>query len=212
MFDCVLIYIRINMQIDKQKLDEIVKAYYEGNCNSKLMENKIISLMSPLVDGVTSKYKKFANYEDLKQDAYEALISSMKTFRPGKGDFIWWASKYIKTIVSRRANRHSTIKIPLKKARTLIPYKTSTMPIIIDLNTPENSYDTQEELKILKESIKKLDKNEQQIMSMYFDVFSNSTKTMAEISKIMKLSRSAVASIVDTATEKLKLSISELDS
>lgn len=195
------------MQIDKDKLDVLVKDYYENP--SKLLENKIIIMMAPLINGVTSKYKKFSNYDDLKQDAYEALISAMKTYKPNKGDFIWWASKYIKTIVSRRANKHSTIKIPLNKTKLIIPYKTSTMPIIIDNKNPDSLYEAEEEIQLLKKSLKTLSSNEQKIMSMYFDVLSNSTKTIAEISKIMKIPRSAVNSTVESASEKIKNSIKE---
>lgn len=81
-----------------------------------------------IVEGRAGKYKQFSNYEDLKQDGRLALLAALNSFYPDKGSFMFWANRYIKTRLSRQANKHSVLKIPLKKARNIQPFKVSKMP------------------------------------------------------------------------------------
>lgn len=102
------------------------------------------------------KYKKFPNYQDLEQDGFEALMNAIRTYDPKKGSFTWWADKYIATKIARSANAHSTIRIPLKKAKDMKPYKTSVIPVMLDgtisaVDKIANSEDSAQISNILKE-------------------------------------------------------------
>lgn len=84
-------------------------------------KNLIIEKLKYIVHSKTSSYKKFSNYEDLNQDGYEALIMGLNNFNPSKGSIFWWLHKYIDTRISRKANAHSVVKIPIKVAKNLPP-------------------------------------------------------------------------------------------
>jgi RNA polymerase sigma factor (sigma-70 family) len=108
--------------------DDIIKM----NSDFKNYQTYCFKKLEPLILSRVSRYRRFDNYDDLKQDAYEALFLALESFDPMKGSFLWWANYYINTIVSRCANTHSTIRIPIKKAKELRPHKESELPILID--------------------------------------------------------------------------------
>jgi RNA polymerase sigma factor (sigma-70 family) len=130
----------------------------------KNCQNKCINAIKPLVLSRVGKYKRFSNYEDLKQDGFEAVILALETYDPNKGSFIWWADHYIKTKVSRSANMHSTIRIPLKKAKERAPHKETTMPILVNFTfnpcreaqDKENTIEISEAISVLPPENKKL--------------------------------------------------------
>ncbi len=76
-----------------------------------------------LVQMRARKYRRFSNHEDLVQDGRIALLLALESFDPNKGNFFWWADQYIKTKLSREANKHSVLRIPIKTARTIQPQK-----------------------------------------------------------------------------------------
>ena len=98
----------------------------------ELVQSQCAKELDYLVEARTRRYKSFSNYDDLRQDGRLALYLALQSYEPEKGDFYWWANKYIKTKISREANRHSTIKIPLKHTKYVTPYKVSQLPIIVD--------------------------------------------------------------------------------
>ena len=127
-------------RITKEEIDEVAIKYITlrekaktGNKSDQLRfdayKNICAQRFKSLIVHHTRKYRRFSNHVDLEQDGFEALINALGTFDPEKGSFAWWANRYIKTRVQRKANAHSTIKFPIKKAREVKPYKISTMPI-----------------------------------------------------------------------------------
>jgi DNA-directed RNA polymerase specialized sigma subunit len=100
--------------------------------NFKKQETLCVEKFGYLVTMKTSRYKSFANYQDLNQEGYEALLKGMKNYNPKKGNAFWWFHKYIDTRISRSANLHTTIRYPLKVAKALPPHKESTMPIMVE--------------------------------------------------------------------------------
>jgi RNA polymerase sigma factor (sigma-70 family) len=117
-------------EIDKLALQFCdIKSKYEQNALSKNLFSKecnvCINKLSYLVYNRTNRYRKFSNYEDLVQEGFEGLMSALKNFDPSKGNFVGWANKYIGTKVSRAANNHSSLRIPIKKAGDMKPMKFS---------------------------------------------------------------------------------------
>lgn len=100
-------------------------------------KNNCLQNLVWLVTARTGKYKKFPNYEDLTQDGQEALIMALNSYKPGKGNFLTWAHYYIKTKLSRKANKHSALHIPMAAAKEHKPHKVNELPIMIDDSDPQ---------------------------------------------------------------------------
>ena len=174
-----------------------IKEYknYQNFCANKL---------SPLVNNKTNKYKKFSNYPDLQQDGFEALMLAFETYNPDKGDFVWWASKYINTRVCRSANAHSTIRFPLKKAKDLQPYKTNTMPVLVDSKKdPFENIDDAQQKSVIKDVISELPEKQKQIILSHYE-FKEGNASISNISKELKISRPACVKLLEEAERSLK--------
>lgn len=172
----------------------------------KTYQNYCASKLAPLVYCKTSKYRKFSNYPDLQQDGFEALMLAFETFDPNKGDFTWWASKYINTRVSRAANAHSTIRFPLKKAKELQPYKISIMPVLIDpKRTPLEDVEQAQESNVVQKAIAQLPPKQKQIILMHYDfVEGKKSNSISKISQELKISRPTCVRLLEEAEKSLK--------
>jgi len=165
---------------------------YEGYCLKKF---------DYLVVSKTKKYSRFANYKDLQQDGRLALMLALRSFDLEKGSFFWWAEKYIQTKISREANRHSTIKIPIKQTKNFQPFKVSDMPVIID-DEPD-AFETIENNQ-LKESVNraidKLPEDQRQIIKL------NGIKSysISKIAREMKIARPTCIKLLQEAKQNLK--------
>lgn len=161
-----------------------------------------------LVDSRTKRYKKFANYEDLKQDGRLALFLALQSYDPEKGDFFWWANKYIKTKISREANRHSTIKIPLKHTKYVQPYKVATIPIITDTApTPVESINEVETSSLIRQAIDKLPEDQKNAIRLHFEFDTHRNETSSSVGKIcekLNISRPSCLKLLNDAKKTLK--------
>lgn len=205
----------------KEEINEIAKEFVElreriGNSKKeknkskfKLFQNAVVKKLSHLVLLRTNRYRMFNNYHDLQQDGFEALFMALKTYRPEKGDFSWWAMKYIDTRISRAANCHSTIKFPLKKAREMQPHKVSTFPEIIDLNkNPHENAEAVEIKNVIMGAIGLLPDKQKKIILMSYELTGTRAYTISKISEELKISRPACIKLLDEAKENLKLTLS----
>lgn len=156
------------------------------------------------------KYRKFSNYKDLEQDGYEALMLALRTYDPKKGSFTWWADKYISTRISRAANAHSTIRFPLKKARELKPFKTSTMPVIIDSNPDALQYiEANEASNNVLKAIKELPEQHQKVINFVYGFHGLKPHSIGNALKTFSLSRPQCLKILEEAKLKLKEKLTE---
>lgn len=194
------------------KLKENAKNGSEKNIKDfKKFQNECIKKLTPLVTKKTSKYKKFSNYKDLEQDGFEALLMALNTYKPEKGSFGFWASQYIKTRVSRSANAHSTIKIPIKKAKLLKPYKTTSIPIMFDGKpTPIESFQTNENSFILKEAVNKLPTDQRKVIKMTYGLNGVQPNTAINIMEYLSISRQEYNKLLTKAKKNLKRDLRDL--
>jgi len=160
-----------------------------------------------LVVSKVQRYRKFANYDDLKQDGRIALLMALRNFEPTKGSFFWWANQYINTKVKREANRHSTMKIPMKHAKKTQPYKVSQLPILIDSGPSALEIIENNELKSqVVAAINKLPDEQKKILEL------NGIKSysISQISKELKIARMECIKILNEARKNLKTSLENL--
>lgn len=174
------------------------------------IQNQCIKQLNYLVEDRASKYKGFSNYEDLCQDGRLALYRALQTYKPEKGNFFWWANEYVKTKLSREANNHSTIKIPLKKAKDIKPHKENTIPIIVDSSNALEKMETHETSLKIKNAINKLPNKQKKIINLHFEMGldPNNDSTAVKICKKMKISRMSFLKLLDKAKENLKVELS----
>jgi RNA polymerase sigma factor (sigma-70 family) len=204
-------------KIDYTKTNElltnliIAKKRYKRN-NSKinsLKYNEILSLcvnaFDFLVKNRTKRYYKFSNYEDLVQEGRIALISALNTYDNKKGNFYIWAKLYINTKVSRQANCHSTVKIPIKAVAKNKPKKVD-MPVITDNSkTAFESLYFNEMKDIVLKAISKLPGEQQKILEL------NNYKyySINKICDTLDISRGDCLKLLKQAHKSLKISLSE---
>jgi hypothetical protein len=166
-------------------------------------KNWAIGKLKPLVEIRSSRYKKFANHPDLEQDGYEALMLALNSFDPKKGSFTWWADKYIATRISRCANSHSVIHIPIKQARETKPLKVNEFPLMIDdANDPLRAAVDNQTSDRLIGLINQLEGAD--IIKHVFGIGGNRTTTIKSAMVRFGKSRSEIMKIINESKEKLK--------
>ena len=160
----------------------------------------------------TRKYRRFSNHVDLEQDGFEALINALGTFNPEKGSFAWWANRYIKTRVQRKANAHSTIKFPIKKAREVKPYKISTMPIRIEPG-PDALEETErlESSKNIGNAIEKLTFQQRLVVSMKYGFNGMRERPVGKILEELSISRQQYSKLLSEAENQIKKHLLRVD-
>lgn len=202
---------------NKDEINEIAKEFVElreraEKSKSKKIKSKFIEFQEVVVKKLshlvllrTNRYRMFNNHHDLQQDGFEALFMALKTYRPEKGDFSWWAKKYIDTRVSRAANSHSTIKYPLKTIKDFKPHKMNSIPIITDTaSTPQENLENSELKKAVTEAINLLPEIQQVVVKLSFEMAGNRASTITKISEELKISRTNCIKILDSAKNSLK--------
>ena len=168
-----------------------------------------------LIDASTKRYRGFSNYEDLKQDGRIALYRALQTYKPEKGDFYWWANKYIKTKISREANRHSTIKVPLKQAKLVQPYKVSQLPIIIDGEPNALDHIAKDEaVTLIRSAVEKLPDDQRKVITLHYELggVSDNRRDLYSIGKIcdrLNISRISCIKLLSEAKKTLKKELIE---
>jgi len=178
------------------------KAVNEFKDYQKFISQKL----SFLVEIKTKRYRQFDNYADLCQVGYEALFMSLETFDASKSDFSYWALRYIGTKVSRAANTHSTIRVPLKKAKAQTPYKVDNIPIIVDTaKSPQQYFEEKQDCSFIHESIEELPELQKKAIRLYYGFEKSVEKeTILNVMKNMNISRMAVLELLRTAESNLK--------
>lgn len=177
--------------------------YYQQICINKF---EYIIMMH------TYKYKKFANYNDLKQEGFIALISALRTYNPKKGNFYAWCHKYIGTKISREANKHSTIKIPLQKTKNFCPIKVTKFPLMLD-QSPDSfdQIETIENKREIGKALSLLPQRERKIIQMSFGVGGIKPHSINKISKQLNISIAECSSIRNEAIEILKKHLEQIN-
>ncbi len=204
-------------------LDKLVtlrrKCLKSNNANLKKELEQVQQLcvieLDYLIRTHTRRYKSFSNYDDLCQDGRLALYSALQNYEPEKGDFYWWANHYVKTKISREANRHSTIKIPLKHTKYVTPYKVSQLPIIVD-NTPNavESMEMGELKKIIKLAVNRLPDDQRRVIELHYEMSSGShhceSQSIGKICDKLSITRVNCMKLLNEAKRTLKQELSEL--
>lgn len=152
-----------NFELSKSKKD-----LRDLNAHKNLMANKF----KYIIQSKTSQYKKFSNYEDLNQDGYEAFMMAINTFDPKKdASIFWWLHKYIDTRIVRKANAHSIVKVPIKKAKNNPPKKEKISFNAEDMSSnPEEKYFKKIDLIDLESRLKKLTLDERKLISDVYGI------------------------------------------
>jgi len=153
------------------------------------------------------KYRSFSNYEDLLQDGRVALILALNSYKVGRGCWFWWANHYVGTKVSREANRHSIIKIPIKKTKIILPYKVSQLPIIIDEGKSAlESIEISESDTRVHTAIAKLPTLQRRVVEMFFEVGGNAhgSSSISKICDELKISKKDCQKVLVMAKRDLK--------
>jgi len=160
-----------------------------------------------LVVARAGRYKSFSNYNDLIQDGRIALLYALRNFDLGKGSFFWWVNQYVKTKLSREANRHSTIKIPIKHAKAMVPHKMSQLPVMISTENPESSVSGKQTARILKKAIDSLSPEQKMVLDL--NAFDDAS--INKISKTLKMSNPNCSKLLDEAKKSLRNKLESLD-
>lgn len=190
---------------------------------SQLLKKQLESILSTctqeleyLIDYRTKRYKNFANYEDLKQDGRMALYRALQTYDPAKGDFYWWCNKYIKTKISREANRHSTIKVPLKHAKSNLPYKVQQIPVLVDASpNPLEAISTDQINVLIREAVEKLPIEQRKVIKLHYELSGgvDRSKGLCSIGKIcdkLNISRANCLKLLSDAKSSLQKELADI--
>ena len=174
-----------------------------SNCSSrddisKRYGNELIRGLSFIPLSVTSRYKKFSNYQDLVQVAYETLWKSIISFDINKSDnFYYWAFLWTRQSVAQAALKE---KIYLEA--------TSCSGLNLDVNGHtdfEKELLEIEDSALMKKSIAELSPSQSYVMNEVYQ----ENKSLRDIGIAMSLSHESVRKIRDDATRRLKMIIDQ---
>ena len=182
---------------------------------SKLIKDKInydnqlnltIKKFSYIVDIHTNNYKKYANYQDLKQEGLMGLFLALNKFNPDRSkNFFKLANWYIGTRILRSAHKHDVIRFTLKQSKDNQHLnRVESMPTIIDEDkTPYENLESNIIAKDVTIAMSKLLDVERNIVSMYFGIDKSKKNTITNICNQTKMSRVKVLEVLKSAYEKL---------
>lgn len=174
----------------------------------KKHENVCVEKFKYLITMRTGKYKNFSNYDDLNQEGMEALVKAIKTYNPKKGNWFWWAHKYIDTRISRSANLHTTIRYPLKVAKQHTPHKEAIMPLLIeDRYCPDKQYEDMQVYSSLEKATNLLSKDQRQLIEMAFGFSGDKPLSINKICKKLNISRVHCIKEINSALALIKENI-----
>jgi len=193
----------------------------DTNTNSKLVQQELREVQEEcaksldyLVDARTRRYKNFPNYDDLKQDGRLALCLALKSYNPEKGNIFWWANKYIKTKISREANRHSTLKIPIPHTKTVQPYKVSQLPIIVDNNLSAfEKIMIQQYESMVRTALLRLPNEQRQVIELHYEINNRNRRDSNSIGTIcekLNITKSTCTKLLREAKKNLKTELNSL--
>lgn len=215
---------KIKTRVDETEANELILKFIELRDNYKKSNSKedlkklekikniCVEKFRPLVHVRTRHYKKYGNYQDLVQEGYVALSLAMNNYNPNKGSWLWWAHKYVKTKVARKAKDHGLIKSSFKEMKkgnvpVIVP-----LEIMIENNSPEQLLIDKRDTCNIDKYFSSLTEIEKKIVSMYFGFqnidgdFSNNGKKIkiTEISRELNLKNHIVNGIVNGAVFKMQ--------
>lgn len=174
----------------------------------KMHEKKCIDNFKYVIKMKTSRYKSFSNYDDLNQEATEALLKAMNNYNPKKGSFFWWCHKYIDTRISRTANLHTTIRFPLRVAKETTPHKEPIPKNLIDLHlNPEKQVESFELRKVIDLAVNSLPEQQKRIVSMFYGTDGDKPYSINKICEKLNISRAYCLKEIKIASSKLKENI-----
>jgi RNA polymerase sigma factor (sigma-70 family) len=177
----------------------------------KYKQQDIIKNLKCLVDIRSFKYKKFSNFQDLEQEGFEALLMALNTFKPNTSSFTWWADKYISTRLSRAANAHSTVRVPIKHAKENKPLKASTIPIIIDEEDGFSILQSKDMEKKILAAVEQLPEINKKIISMLYGLNGIRQYNITQLCEKFSLNKSESTKLVNDSKKKLKTILQNYD-
>ena len=171
----------------------------------KRHENLCVKEFSYLITMHTNRYKQFANFEDLNQEGFLALLKAMNNYDPKKGSVFWWIHKYVGTRVSRQANLHTTIRYPLKIAKEQVPRREFSFPMMIEETfCPDKQAEFNEIAKNIKHSMHTLRGRQRKIITWYFGFHGDKPCSINKICETLDIPRSKCLTLFREGLEKLK--------
>lgn len=204
----------MNIYLPQEEIEQLVLKYteYRDKANNspedmktyQTYQNYCMDKLKFLVEIRSCKYKKFNNYEDLQQAGFEALLLALNSYDKNKSCFGYWCDRYISTKISRQANTHFVVRIPIKRAKALNPRSVSEIPSIIDeAKNPEEIIESKERSAILHKQINKLKPLQQQAIKLAFGIDST-LLPIKEAAKQLNLPRNQYVKILNEAKKQLK--------
>jgi RNA polymerase sigma factor (sigma-70 family) len=158
-----------------------------------------------LVTMRTNRYKSYSNHEDLVQEGLEALTKAMANYNAKKGNFFWWAHRYIGTRISRSANTHTTIRYPLAVAKDITPHKEMHLPLLIEeIYCPDKQVEASQVNIAIHEAMDILSVEQRNILNLAYGLNGESKISLSKICQQLNVSRLTLVNSINDALTKLK--------
>ncbi len=165
-----------------------------------------LSKFNYIVDLHTSKYNRFSNYSDLRQEGRLGLVMSLIKFDPNKSkNFFKLANWYIKTRVKRAAKKHDVMRAPINTTN-IVMSRVSELPIMIDKEySSDETVERKELLNSVRLAIDCLSDIHKNVICMYYGINSNNYS----VTNIKKLSLTTIAKRMKLPKENIEIILEE---
>jgi RNA polymerase sigma factor (sigma-70 family) len=191
-------------------LKEKIKISEDPKLKKELKQHEKICMSNfkYLVTMKTGRYKSFSNYDDLNQEGFEALIKAMNNYNAKKGSFFWWAHKYIDTRISRSANLHTTIRIPLKVAKLQTPHKEAILPTLIEERyCPDKQLEDYQTNTSIQNALSLLTNEQRNVIDLVYGFSSDEKMSINKVCQKLSISRSNCLKLINSSLALMKDSI-----
>lgn len=185
-----------------------------------LHKNLLIKQLEYQIDMKIGKYKKYNNYEDIKQEALLRVARAIETYDQNKGSFFWWFHRYVDTTISRIANQHSAIRFPMKFAKDNLPIRTSIKKIdknvkgfellfesLHDNRLPDFRLEYNEFSVTFNKIFAKLPRHQQDVINLAFGFDSGKAMSIDKISNKLNITKSTCLRTIKSALSTMKENI-----
>jgi len=178
-------------EIESIKKSEMLEIEKNSLVNKK--RNEIVIKMSFIIESKCRKYKKFSNYEDLKQEGMIGLIKAVNRFDYTRfPNFFVYSDQWIFNHIAQSAKKFDVVYNPLKKKTV---YYDMDVPANETVNQcPENSYYKKERNERIEIAINELTDRQKNIINSVYGL-NKLPETLRKIGKNICLTHERVRQI-----------------
>jgi len=166
---------------------------------------KALNKFSYIVTIHTNKYKRYSNYDDLRQEGLIGLCIALNKFDPQRShNFFRLVNWYVKTRCARSANKYDVINVPMNIAKESAMNRVAELPVIVDPKISQvQEMEKDQIISNINLALEYLNDIQKFVVCSYYGINHNGAESISSIAKQINTSRANVEKILVEAYDIL---------